>query len=1076
MTPNDSNLSDSPEEEPDNSSGNKTPVGDDVGAGSNGTPTVGTGSLSGLDLERRNLLTLLGGLSVAGGAIPSLADSVGAASSLPVTQLTASDPGEREFFGSALDLDKIGDTALIGAEEDGTNPDDAGAAYVFQFDPSTDTWTETQKLTADDRDKGDEFGVALALSQDGTKALISAPRDDEEAEESGAVYYFVVDINTGNWRQSQKFKPDNPDSNEKFGGDEAVAVDADASTAVIGAPGSSAVAYVFSNLHGQWTEQDTLLPGTSSDREDFGSSVAMANSGTRLAVGDPGAGAVYVYEFDSIDLWEQTQRLTGDDPGNDRFGSDVTFSNAGETLLIGAKQDSEEAIGAGAAYVFEFDTDMLEWSQIQKLTADDARFDGFFGDAVALADNGTTALVGANLDSEKGRFAGAAYLFEFENGTWTQEQKRTSIDPEPDDQYGTAVALSDDGDTSLIGAGGDSDEAPDAGAAYVTDPSVPIPSVALTNARPIQTVENTILVDPNGSDLRLEPPSPRDIVEGRSTTVLFNLRGSRNLDQIPAGETVEFEVTHEYADSATTSDTFELTKQEVQTLASASTDERTFFDSRPNKLPVFGNAKQLEEITIDVNSDINGDGTPEISGESTRLFDDPKRRVVDMRTIDIGFIEIADPEGGSNYGGSDGRISGNFDDMVSEMTEYLIKTFPISPGDIVTYKHGGVLDEKSALDLTPNLFLGGGELGDFKAAQSALEDEFPGVNFDGTVAVVPQGYPTFHDDGWDGKAYKSPDAAVAVVGNLSTDRLHHTVAQELAHFFLGETYPDELAMRQANGDVDHWHARTEPDSANNTPDPKFLESTGFDLSGSTYSLVGRNLESFMSYSADGDPVWADVHTYRNMLQSKMALKEVLEGLQDTVTGIGLLGSDDTVTFTNVLKKESGVRLSVSDSEVTMRVLDATGSVIDERKFPDRIEVSELTTDTNQSHTTEEDIFEFAVPFPEEAASLEAERDGTVTRLNPIERSLREAIARVPDAAFRRSPDDRREAFNDKLDSIDEMMEKNKYHQAKMKMEKDIRERVEEWIRDDYETGPLQPTKQELLDLVNDMIARLEKLG
>lgn len=94
-------------------------------------------------------------------------------------------------------------------------------------------------------------------------------------------------------------------------------------------------------------------------------------------------------------------------------------------------------------------------------------------------------------------------------------------------------------------------------------------------------------------------------------------------------------------------------------------------------------------------------------------------------------------------------------------------------------------------------------------------------------------------------------------------------------------------------------------------------------------------------------------------------------------------------------------------------------------------------------------------------------------MNPVDQSIRTAIQRLPDAAFKRDPDERREALFDKLDSLNEMMAKGNYGPARRKLERDVRDKVEKWIRADYETGPLQRTKSELLSLIDEMLNRLE---
>lgn len=1090
MTPNDTNLSDSPEEKPDSDNGNGTPFRDDVGAGSDDTPTVGTGPISVFDIDRRSLLKLVGGIPFAGGTIPSLTDSVRASSSLPFTKLTASDPGTTEFFGISLALDRVGDTVLIGAEDDGSDPEAAGGAYVFQYDASTDTWSETQKLVAPDREKNAEFGASVALTEDGDLALVGAPFEDGEAEDSGAVYYFTRGSSEGSWTMEQRITPDSPGADDHFGAAHGVSLDQDATTAAVGASGDN-VAYVFDGTGSNWDQEASLVPDEARGKS-FGSAVELADSGVRLAVGDEDEAVAYVFNFDTDDGWTQTQRLAGDtDKGAELFfggfGFDMAFSEDGDTLVVGDPSDSTTENYAGAAFVFEYDSSSDSWTRTQKLTASDGRAGALFGDAVAIAAGSDTILVGAEADDEKGNKAGAVYLYEYDSnqGQWTETTKQTSPDADPQDNFGDAVGLSEDGDTAVVGAAGDSEEAREAGAAYATDPSVTIPSITLSNVRPIQVVENTILRNPSGSDDEIDPQVP-DLVAGRETSVLFDLQGSTNLDQLPSSFDLTVSVVREYEDQPDQSDSFQLSRdpssndRHIRDLADPNTDEAQFFeDELASDVPVFEPSADLRRITVDVDPDIDDDGAPDLSGsaKTVNLVDGEGVEIESMDRLDVGFIEIADPEDGDNYGDENGHIKDDFDELVDEATDYLESAYPVD--ELTRHEHPDRLDDSSVLDTS-----GGSQVEDLKSARSALEDEFSDVDFDVTVAFVPEGFPDFHDDGYFGVHVSGVRAAAAVRGDLrediQVDELHTTTAQEVGHHFF-DTYPDELSMRQGDGDIDNTHARTEPDGSNDTDDDKFIDSTGFDLTDGSYAFVGHQLESFMSYNFDEYPTWADTHVFDTMLDTGLEPHSSGDGSsgrspERILEGVGRLATDDTTTFSRLFKTEGFPMPSIADGAVTVTVVDGDEETIDSRTFPDEIEIHRRVPETNRSHSVEEDVVAFAVPFPEEAAAIEVERNGTVTRLNPVERSLREAIHRLPDAAFKRDPDDRRDALHDKLDSIDEMMAEGNYHPAKRKMEKDIRDKIEKWLRDDYETGPLQPTKEELLALVDEMIAQLETLA
>lgn len=98
------------------------------------------------------------------------------------------------------------------------------------------------------------------------------------------------------------------------------------------------------------------------------------------------------------------------------------------------------------------------------LIADDGAAGDNFGSAVSLSQDGNTAVLGApNVNSG----TGAAYVFTRSGTTWTQQQELTRSDPGADDLFGFSVALSGDGNYAIVGAYQDSPIAAGSGSVYV---------------------------------------------------------------------------------------------------------------------------------------------------------------------------------------------------------------------------------------------------------------------------------------------------------------------------------------------------------------------------------------------------------------------------------------------------------------------------------------------------------------------------------------------------------------------------------------------------------------------------------
>lgn len=107
--------------------------------------------------------------------------------------------------------------------------------------------------------------------------------------------------------------------------------------------------------------------------------------------------------------------------------------------------------------------------QQAKLVPDDSGSDDIFGNTVAISNDGSTAIIGAvNDEDPNGADAGAAYVFSQANSGWQQQTKLTADDGTEQDYFGSAVAVSNDGSTAIFGANGDDNpNGEDAGAAYV---------------------------------------------------------------------------------------------------------------------------------------------------------------------------------------------------------------------------------------------------------------------------------------------------------------------------------------------------------------------------------------------------------------------------------------------------------------------------------------------------------------------------------------------------------------------------------------------------------------------------------
>ena len=312
---------------------------------------------------------------------------------------------------------------------------------------------------------GDKFGQALSISEDGTTLAVGAPAEDSLATganglqadnsvtDSGAVYVFVR--NGYIWQQQAYLKASNTGRSDRFGS--SVSLSSNGNTLSIGAP---------------WE-----------------ASAATGINGDQSSNSRAQAGAVYVFER-SNGLWQQQVYLKASNTGGaeSRFGSAVSLSADGDTLAVAASDDNTFRDGAD---VYIFVRSNQSWQQQAYIEAVDRNEDNLFGGAISLSADGNTLSIGAPWESSAATGingdqndnsmvrSGAVYVYIRSGDRWQQQAFIKASNTGTGDQFGSAVAMSANGNTLAVGApleksettgvNGDqsNDQAPNAGAVYV---------------------------------------------------------------------------------------------------------------------------------------------------------------------------------------------------------------------------------------------------------------------------------------------------------------------------------------------------------------------------------------------------------------------------------------------------------------------------------------------------------------------------------------------------------------------------------------------------------------------------------
>lgn len=248
---------------------------------------------------------------------------------LETQKIVSNDRAENDSFGASVAVyglsTGLNNTVVIGAfREDenivgSTTRTDAGSAYIFS---PTSNWTQTQKITASDRNNDDRFGYSVAIYQN--TIVVGAIHEDQPATgsgnllDSGSAYIFEK---SGTWSQTQKITASNRAAENKFGNRVAV-------------------------------YNDLILVGTNVPATEEGQA----------------------YLFQKATTWSQIENFTASDGVvNNAYSSAIAINDG--SIFIGATGESFNAEGtnemgsAGAIYIYQdVTTASVHESELKNIT------------------------------------------------------------------------------------------------------------------------------------------------------------------------------------------------------------------------------------------------------------------------------------------------------------------------------------------------------------------------------------------------------------------------------------------------------------------------------------------------------------------------------------------------------------------------------------------------------------------------------------------------------------------------------------------------------------------------------------
>jgi len=284
------------------------------------------------------------------------------ATTAQAAELNGSDVLPGDMFGWSVSQSRDEATILVTAQYKIVNGMSySGEGYVFNepingWGSAPSPITENQILLPGDPAVNGVFGWAATISQDGTKAYLSAMSQ-------GKVYEYLQPtsgwgsgehiINENNVIESPTSVPGAPDNGFGF----SLALSSDANVLIVGNPSetvpssngeiippTSGTVFIFSNTPNGWVNSTQLFANDATTMAGFGYSVSLSQDGQTALIGAPQktvnglpyAGAAYIFGANPDGTWTQQSEIFEPTPfQDDDFGFSVSMLDS-SNIFVGA--------------------------------------------------------------------------------------------------------------------------------------------------------------------------------------------------------------------------------------------------------------------------------------------------------------------------------------------------------------------------------------------------------------------------------------------------------------------------------------------------------------------------------------------------------------------------------------------------------------------------------------------------------------------------------------------------------------------------------------------------------------------
>lgn len=646
--------------------------------------------------------------------------------------------------------------------------------------------------------------------------------------------------------------------------------------------------------------------------------------------------------------------------------------------------------------------------------------------------------------------------------------------------------------------------------------------MSISRARPVQITERTRITGNPETDFF---PEAR-MVAGRETAVLFGV-DAPDLSLVPDSPLGTDPVQVTASTEGGEQDSITLDRNELEAIRDASPGELPEIFDPSNAVSDGPPVLELPSTDFSFDIDLEMEANPDLNDASgfrasgTTITEGTDFRAgIPGQAPDIAVAELVDPDNGNNYGaGLNGQAVNDLGTFVNAVRDDIEERLPLIPSRLEIHE----LPDPIEGDVSNT---GWGVIReDARRAYDALDEAF---DFNAAVLVVPDNYFNFHTGDPSGGVHFGAGSGVPgdvqpQMAALTNNRI--STIHELGHHYLpDDPYPDVAAQRDddelrdldTDPELNNAHARTFQRTYDvNTPqnmgtdvdDPCVVSIGRFEISGGTYEINGddtlfgdgpfpnpggtANVEEVASTMSYSDPSGPDTFLLNTLADPDAGGGYVPRppnveedddggGINIPVLSVSADRIDGTLTATETVARSGAPMPSTSGGELTVTVTDGDGRTLTERQFPDTLVARpDIAPDAESppTRTVLQNSYAFVVEFPDRAARVRLRHeDGTETSFNPLTRTFRDLVGRIPDSAFTGDADSVRADVDDSLTTARGQMATDQYLAAYDTL-RDARRTLREALREDYETEFARtPTRDEVLSAAADRLSRLGSIA